>query len=487
MAAELTSDYIFPDIDDLLFKAKLGHYITHTKGGYFLRKFDLKVQSCYISSVVYILICMFPELGPEEMTEKIKRVLKFKKFNLKILNNVVGGNTADITSIRISSVKELDNVFENGIVFLGLVTPPQESSAPFGTIFHYFLLKRDEEGNYSILSSYGSTFVAMRQYQTALDGPEELTQFIKNLAKKNKPETLEAETPEDETPEEEKYKTPEVKKEIELFMGKYFLNPMYKTIQRKGDDDMEETYPIVPPKTDLKWLKNEPNDIKTEIGSYQKGPTYVMLFPNMLDIFKAEIAALELNEAEKKLESLGIEYNDYLAIHTASQKASEDAMTNIIAIREKIEAAKIKISEEANAQMAATIEELTPVDTSSAEDTQSDQMTTPKKGSQKKLLPPSPILSARVKRLIQNTPKKTDRAAEEEEEEEKEVEQTPPELYKELNELGIASPADIDHFDISKEEQQKILGLSGGKRTRKKNRKKTKKNKNIKRKSRAHK
>jgi len=408
---------------------------------------------------------MFPELSPPEMTEKLKRVLKYRNFNLKILNNVVGRNTADVTSIPISSVKQLDDVFENGIVFLGLVTPPDDS--PFGTIFHYFLLRRGEEG-YSILSSYGSTFIAMRQYQTPLDDPEELTLFIENLAKPTKDD--------------------KVKEGIDLFMRKYFLDTKYKTIQRKEKEDMEDTYRTIPHESDLRWLKNEPNDINKEVGIYLNGPTYVMLFPNMLDIFRAEIAALELKDAEKKLGSLDIAYDDYLAIHGASEKASLDAMMNITATKAKIDAAGIKISEEAEANIAATIKALTPDKLARAEgeaitDVQSGPMKTPQKvvPSREVLSPPSPFMTARLKRVRKGTPEKPDEAAEEltrdeeaedaadaaKEEADKAEEaagptnQTPEELH-ELNELGLV------YFEEGPRK--------GGKRTRKKKRK-TKKRK----------
>jgi len=274
----LPEGHVFPNIEDADFKLRLAHYVTHTKGGYFLRKHDLQNQACYVSAVVYILIGMYSYLPIEEMTETIKRILNFRNLQTPLLRNIIGSNTVDVTSIQISTFDQLDSLFEHGIVFLGLATPGDDDR-PNGTVQHYCLILRRDGKDY-IVSSYGSSDVAMRQSQIEAD-PIEVDIFFKDLAKEEK--------------------TDGEKVRIRNFMEKYFLAPKYRTIQRKTEGDVEDTYPdVMIPPDDPKWRKNQSDDIAREIGHFQGGPINVMAFQNMLGTFKAEVAALRLIDAMTK-------------------------------------------------------------------------------------------------------------------------------------------------------------------------------------------
>ena len=458
----------FPDIDDREFKLRLAHYITYGKGGYFLRKHDLKNQACYTSSAIYILICMFLNLSPDESTEKIKLIYKYGNFKSNILSNIIGKNAADYTSIRISNIYQLNSVFENGIVFLGLVTMGEDTQR-YGAIHHYFLLKRNLDGTYSILSSYGSSNVAIRQYQTQLENPEEFNNFIKRLAE---PDNLDA--PEEYEVLRGRPKSEEARPVIDTFIKKFFLNPNYKTIQRKNKGDIEDTYGDEQriPTDDPRWNKNEEADINREVEYYQKSPTYVMLFPNMLDLFNAEISALELKYAEDKFSTGEMPYNEYTDIYYKTEEISKEVLYKITATADRIAEAGLEITKESEKNIDAKKQELSPVE--SAETVVVDAMTTPP--SKPKILPSSPFIE-RIKRSRIEEPL----------EEPSEGEDKSEKSYEVLNELGIVTHDNFKEFDISPEKKQEILemlkinleGELGGRRKTRK-RKKTKRIKKMK-------
>jgi len=438
-AVELRPYDFFPDIEDSDFKMRLDHYITHMKGGYFLRKFDLKTQSCYVSSVVYILIGMFSYLSLDEMTAKIKKVLNFGNFQTPLLKNIVGGNAADITSIRISSFSQLDDVFENGIAFLGLVTMGGEGRYVHGTIQHYFLVKKHKDGTYSILSSYGSSDVAMRQFQTELV-TSELDVFAEDLA--------------------EPAKSDVAKTRIRDFMEKYFLNKAFGTIQRKTLSDMKDTYgdeEVFRP-DDLRWRKNEDADIAREIAYYQKEPIYVMLFPNMLGAFNTELAALELIDASTAYERSGVGYDAYVKKYEEWNEKNEQLLKNLEDVRAKI-AAEPELSLTPLAKIEAEIESFTPMKPGLEASLQGLTLSPQKDASG--LLPLSP--SAEL--LSQAPPPEPE---------------TGPELTpEEIDELGIGPVKLDDRFAKSTEGGRKTKRAKNTKRV-----KKMKKTKKVKRKSR---
>ena len=412
-ALELSPDYEFPDINDPEFKVRLGRYITYPKGGYFLRKFDLKNQSCYVSSVVYILIGMFSQLPLDEMVKRMERVLKFRNFQTPLLRNIVGSNTADISSIRISSFAEAERAFEHGIAFLGLVTPPDEYR-PQGTIKHYFILKRN-----SILSSYGSSDVAMRQFQTKLDAGA-FNEFAKDLA--------------------DPAKDDDTKARIAAFMREYFLNPSYATIQRKEYDDMLETYGDNGEEgqysnpDDLRWKKNQPDDIDREIAYYQGEPCYIMLFPNMLGAFEAEVVALELIDAMTKWEKSKKTEKDreeYEKKREDYERINEELLRKLEETRRMIEEApEDPLTPLPLAKIDAMVELFTPKVTEELEDSlQSlslESEVTPKKTNKGR--PPVSPLVERIKKDAE-VPDDTGEP----------VALTPAEGYEELNKFGIVS------------------------------------------------
>lgn len=434
MAAEL-SEHIFPDIEDDDFKTRLSNYITHMKGGYFLRKFDLKNQSCYVSSVVYILIGMFSHLPVDEMTAKIKKVLNFRDFQTPLLRNIVGANAADITSIRISSLEQLDGLFENGIIFLGLVTIGDEGRYKYGAIQHYFLVKQHPDGKYSILSSYGSSDVAIRQFQTELD-IKEIDNFMTDLA--------------------EQEKSDDAKIRIRDFMEKYFLNKAYGTIQRKTESDMQDTYgedETFRP-DDIRWKKNQDADIAREIAYYQKDPIHVMLFPNILGAFNTEVTALELIDAKNAYEQTEITYDEYVKTYEKWNEINEKLLKNLEDIRKKIEADP-QLSPTPLSKIEDEIESFTPVKLDGLEDalqrlTLKVEVETP--------------FSPSVKLLIKEskTPERVDVA---------EPELTP----EEIEELGFVSYDDIGPVKL--DDKFAAQDVKGGRKTRRKKRTKRTKRK----------
>lgn len=346
--ALLEADGSFPDIDNPEFIRRLAYYITNAKGGYFLRKFDLKNQSCYVSSVTYILICMLSHLGKEEMAQQIKKILNFRNFQSSILTNIIGRNAADVSSIRISSIGQLDDAFENGIAFLGLVTMGEDGIHRRGLIHHYFLLKRhlgEPSGGerswrrrggvgggstYSILSSYGSSNVAMRQYQTRLD-PALFDEFLKDLAE---PDVLTDPKSYEELVGFEK--TPEAMERITAFMRTHFLDPRYKTIQMKNKDDLEDVYGEDYKPSELEARKNEDADIKREIGYFLKGPCYLMLFPQMFDLFQSEIDAVELKEASQLYQDGKISYDEFWGIYSRATESTANVLAKLEATKDKL-------------------------------------------------------------------------------------------------------------------------------------------------------
>ena len=430
-------DYIFPDIKDDDFKARLSYYITHMKGGYFLRKFDLKNQSCYVSSVVYILIGMFSHLPIDAMTAKIKRVLNFRNFQTPLLRNIVGSNAADITSIRISSFAQVDGLFENGILFLGLVTTGGE-----GAIQHYFLVKQHPDGKHSILSSYGSSDVAMRQFQTELD-TKEMDDFMTDLA--------------------EQEKSDEAKTRIRDFMEKYFLNKTYGTIQRKTLSDMQETYgedETFRP-DDIRWKKNQDADIAREIAYYQKGPIDVMLFPNIVGAFNTELTALELIDAKTAYDRSEITYDEYSKTYEKWNEVNKQLLKKLEDIREKVEADP-QLSPTPLAKIEDEIASFTPTKSELEESLQRLTLGSPKKVEVEPLSPS-------VERLRQEskTPERADAA---------EPELTP----EEIDELGFISYDDIGPVKL--DDKFAAQDVKGGRKTRK--RKRTKKMKKMKKRTR---
>ncbi len=273
--------YEFPDIEDKRYKSLLLQLLSSTKGGYSLRKFDYGHQSCYASAVVYILIGMLYELPDDEVIKKIKKILVFNNFQTSLLKRIITWNAVDETSLPIRRIEQLNDFFENEIVFLGLMSKGEEGIHRYGMIFHYFIMKRKGDGIYEIYSSYGSSNVAIRQYKTIVSAPR-FNAFIEKLMEdKTSPNKL-----------------------IEDFITKHFLDTEHEIVQKKRPDEFRDIYDKpYPSSEDPRVYKNKPEDVAREIASYQKRPTYLVLFPNMPDVFRNELAAVEVKEARLELNS----------------------------------------------------------------------------------------------------------------------------------------------------------------------------------------
>lgn len=304
----MASGIHFLDIDNPDYKRALLSVISRLKGGYSLRKFDYGYQSCYASAVVYILIGMIFDKTPEQKKDILENLLSFNHLQSSLLKSLIFNNAAQPSSIQIYDIRSLHRVFEHGIAFLGLVAPNQGGSHQYGLILHYFILK-ERDGKYDIISSYGSYHVGIRQYQTTVTA-KVINDFILSIEQQDKSEKDKA--------------------IISTFMKTYFLDTTHKTKDRKTLEDYREytksTERLYP--RDVRLSKNTPEEVELEVGKYLKGPTILMLFPNIVDIFQNEINVAELKKAKLLMDTVQIEKASEKARESAESLAEKMTLTN---------------------------------------------------------------------------------------------------------------------------------------------------------------
>jgi hypothetical protein len=276
------SRMLFLDIDDPEYKRALLSVISRGKGGYSLRKFDYGYQACYASAIVYILIGMISGKDVEEKNYILQNLLSFNNLTSSLLKNIIFNNAAQPSSIQIYNTISLTDVFEHDILFLGLVTTDEDvGTHQYGLILHYFILKRRYDGNYDIISSYGSYHVGIRQYQTMVTAAE-FDAFIEAIEKPGK--------------------SAEEKGIISTFMKVHFLDIAHKTDDRKTVEDYKEYTQTTIPKDDPRLAKSTPEEVELEVDKYLGRSTILMLFPNIIDIFQNEINVSQLKRLKKSME-----------------------------------------------------------------------------------------------------------------------------------------------------------------------------------------
>ena len=313
----MASGIHFLDIDNPDYKRALLSIISRLKGGYSLRKFDYGYQSCYASAVVYILIGMIFDKTPEQKKDILENLLSFNHLQSSLLKSLIFNNAAQPSSIQIYDIRSLHRVFENGIAFLGLVAPNQGGSHQYGLILHYFILK-ERGNNYDIISSYGSYHVGIRQYQTTVTA-KVFNAFILSIEQPDKSEKDKA--------------------IISSFMKTHFLDTVHKTEDRKTLEDYREytntTERLYP--RDVRLSKNTPEEVELEVGKYLKGPTVLMLFPNIVDIFENEINVAELKKTKLLMETSRKYASQF-------EKASDKARESAESLSEKMTLTNQKVS-----------------------------------------------------------------------------------------------------------------------------------------------
>lgn len=230
-----------------------------------LRKFAFGFIACKFSALVYLLIILLPGKTTEEILDLITQIdvrrigsSKNKRVDYIFMRNQRREPEKDMVINHFGDI-----VFENNIALLGIV---ENDGLVSGEIFHYFLILRRPEG-YFIVSSYGSSAVSIRQYETRLH-PESLDTFVKSLQKSN-PTSL---------------------KRIRGFMRYHFLNPEFKLHERKSAEDVKDSE-----------FKNTPKDISDEINRYTRHVSRVIQFGSILVDLQDELTQIQLaTECEKR-------------------------------------------------------------------------------------------------------------------------------------------------------------------------------------------
>ena len=304
----------FLDIDEEGYKVALMSVVSQPKGGYSLRRFACGYQSCYASAIVYILIGMLSDKGLVQRNDIIHTLLKFNRLESSLLRQLIANNAALPSSIKVFDIRSLNGVFESGILFLGLVSPSRSPEHEYGRVNHYFILKKIDDENYLIFSSYGSYNVAIRQYQSSVTA-KEFNSFLASFSKDGSampPGTS-----------DNGYKTEEDRRIVSQFIKDKFLNTSrFKIDQKNTIEEYDEEFgdisgvKITDP-NDPRLAKNGDAQVEREVESYLRRPCNVMLFPNIIDILQNEINGAEL----KKARAEGQEYHEIL------EKARESAST----------------------------------------------------------------------------------------------------------------------------------------------------------------
>jgi hypothetical protein len=239
-----------------------------------LRKFAYGFIACKFSALVYLLITILNGKSTEEILDLITQIdvrligsSKNKRVDYIFMRNQRREPYKDIV---INHFRDI--VFENNIALLGIV---ENEGLESGEIFHYFLILRRPEG-YFIVSSYGSSVVSIRQYETRLQ-PESLNTFVKSLQ-------LDKSNP---TSRMIRIDIPRIRG----FMRSHFLNPVFKLHERKSAEDVKDPD-----------FKNTPKDISDEIGRYTRHVSRVIQFGSILVDLQDELTQIQLAQQVKERE-----------------------------------------------------------------------------------------------------------------------------------------------------------------------------------------
>lgn len=248
----------------------------------------------------------------------LENLLSFNNLQSSLLKSLIFNNAAQPSSIQIYDIRSLHRVLEHGIAFLGLVAPNQGGSHQYGLILHYFILKKRVDG-YDIISSYGSYHVGIRQYQTKATA-KEFNKFILAFEQADKSEADKA--------------------IISEFITVHFLDIAHKIEERKTIEDYREytnSIKRIDPRDD-RLKKNTPEEVKLEVAKYLKGPTFLMLFPNIVDIFQNEINVAELKKAKTILETSKKYARQFEKASKTTRKSAESLSEKMSATYQKVSA-----------------------------------------------------------------------------------------------------------------------------------------------------
>jgi hypothetical protein len=221
------------------------------------------VIGCKFSVFTYLLagIEWVNDFTDDEKIQEMTTINLSKNFKNPRLTKIFLENT------RIDPSKEITNfddiVFEDGIAFLGIV---KNNGYESNAIRHYFLIKQNSNG-YSIVSSYGSEFVSIFQYETSIT-EDSFDTFVSKLNKINK----------------NRYD----KITISSFMRWHFLWKTFIFIQRKSKEMMDEIYPHGIADDRFRY-KNNLEDIRSEIKQYTTTVSKIIQFESILGDIQDEI------------------------------------------------------------------------------------------------------------------------------------------------------------------------------------------------------
>ncbi len=270
--------------------------------------------ACKFSALSFLLIGILWLDRTKKEEEKISIMTQFDvtsigSFTSKRLNDIFMLNKTSGACKDIDTFQDIE--FEDDIALLGII----EGDARQGQIYHYFLIRQDPSGKYSILSSYGSDLVSIYQFETSLK-PAYFTNFVKSL-KKDKRDPI-----------------PRVQRidiaRVSGFMRTHFLNPRFKMNQRKTQEFTEEVYDE---STSQKlFSKNNPEDITAEIKKYTGIGCNVVQFISILPEIHKEIETIVT-------EPIGLQ-EDYTAEIIEEQHAVKEDVE-----REEAEEAEREVAE----------------------------------------------------------------------------------------------------------------------------------------------
>lgn len=226
-----------------------------------LRKFTKGFIGCKFSLFSYLLLGILwvnPDMKTNGEIDEEKIITAMTRFKITSMNsfyvprlefifmrNKVFGQVKEIATIK-------DIEFEDGIAFMAFVEEDE--------IHHYFLIK--QLPRYSIISSWGSDYVAVHQYETTLY-PTTFESFVKSLTKKKK-------------------NTKDIQR-IQAYMRDHFFSSNFLSNSMKD----AESYPKDADPQVKK--KNNPEDISSEIEIYVKTQTKVVQLLSILPDIQMEL------------------------------------------------------------------------------------------------------------------------------------------------------------------------------------------------------
>ena len=238
---------------------------------------------CRISAFLYVLFCFLwdkdrtvsdrswegKRLNRTLFFERIYAIINLEEISIRneLLNtifveNQVAGDCAVLTTSHVDaleeyeggtkilvSMEEFSSLFSTfSFAIFGIAFKDLEGLA--GTIIHYFVIRKEEE-RYVMISSYGSNYADIAQYETPLD-LEDFTRYVQQLSIRERD-----------------------MKFVTDFMKKYFLNKAHGITIKTETGKNEEGYPLYEQKPPCHYAediclyeKNSDATIDAELSSF---------------------------------------------------------------------------------------------------------------------------------------------------------------------------------------------------------------------------